>query len=259
MVPVTVDGETVKLATITYKPAGSGPFPTLIYHHGSTGRGLDPSVFPRPYDPKTLAEWFTARGWAMVLPQRRGRGGSEGTYDEGFAVNRAQGYSCEPTLSLPGAERALRDIDAITSVILAQPFVDRGKVAVGGQSRGGVLAVAWSGRQPNVPRALVNFVGGWLGTGCWSASEVNQTLFKKGVPYERQTVWLYGDKDPFYPLGHSRENFAAFKTAGGRGSFHDFAPPEGFNGHQIGAVPTLWTATLEAYLASQGLPAKPAP
>ena len=151
------------------------------------------------------------------------------------------------------------DIDAITSVILAQPFVDRAKVAVGGQSRGGILAVAWGGRQPNVPRAVVNFVGGWLGTGCWSASEVNQTLFKKGVPYERQTVWLYGDKDPFYPLAHSRENFAAFKTAGGRGSFFDFAPPEGFNGHQIGAVSTLWTATLEAYLASQSLPAKPAP
>lgn len=31
MVPVTVDGETVKLAVITYKPAGNGPFPTLIF------------------------------------------------------------------------------------------------------------------------------------------------------------------------------------------------------------------------------------
>src|SRR6516164_6074444 len=36
MVPVSVDGETVKLAVITYKPAGNGPFPTLIFHHGST-------------------------------------------------------------------------------------------------------------------------------------------------------------------------------------------------------------------------------
>ena len=30
MVPVTVDGETVKLALITFKPAGNGPFPTLM-------------------------------------------------------------------------------------------------------------------------------------------------------------------------------------------------------------------------------------
>ena len=62
MVPVTVDGEQVQLAVITYKPAGNGPFPTLIFHHGSTGRGNDPTLFAKPYDPKTVAEWFTARG-----------------------------------------------------------------------------------------------------------------------------------------------------------------------------------------------------
>ena len=70
MVPVTVDGETVKLATITYKPVGAGPFPTLIFHHGSTGRGFDPSLFARPYDPKPLANWLTARGWGVEIAQR---------------------------------------------------------------------------------------------------------------------------------------------------------------------------------------------
>jgi dienelactone hydrolase len=256
MVPVTVDGEQVKLATITYKPAGEGPFPTLIYHHGSTGGGRDPSIFARPYDPKPLVDWFMARGWAVVLPSRRGRGGSEGTYDEGFAADRAQGYSCEPDLSLPGADRALRDIDAITPVILAQPFVDRSRVAIGGQSRGGILAVAWSGRQPAVPRAVVNFVGGWLSSRCWSRDEVNQSLFTRGVPYGRSTIWLYGDKDPYYPLHHSRANFTAFEAAGGKGEFHEYAPPEGLTGHQIGSAPLLWSATLDAYLADQGLPAK---
>ncbi len=210
MVPVTIDGETVELATITYKPVGEGPFPTLIYHHGSTGGGRDPSIFARPYDP----------------------------------------------LSLPGADRALRDIDAITPVILAQPFVDRSRVAIGGQSRGGILAVAWSGRQPAVPRAVVNFVGGWLSSRCWSRDEVNQNLFKRGVPYDRSTIWLYGDKDPYYPLRHSRDNFAAFEAAGGKGEFHEYAPPEGQNGHQIGSAPLLWGATLDVYLADQGLPAK---
>ena len=166
MVPVTIDGEQVKLATITYKPDGGGPFPVLIFHHGSTGRGTDPSIFTRPSNPKALAEWFTARAWAVVLPSRRGRGGSEGLYDEGFALDRSEGYSCEENLSLPGADRALRDIDAITTVILAQPFVDRSRFAVGGISRGGILTIAWTGRQPQQPRAAINFVGGWLGTGC---------------------------------------------------------------------------------------------
>ncbi len=255
MVPVTVDGEQVKLATITYKPAGPGPFPTLIFHHGSTGRGNDPSIFARPYDPKPLVEWFTMRGWAVVLPSRRGRGGSEGVYDEGFSLNRGQGYSCEPTLSIPGAERALRDIDAVTPAILAQPFVDRSRVAVGGQSRGGILAIAWSGRQPGVPRAAINFVGGWMGAGCSTASTINQSLFNRGAAFGQPTTWLYGDRDPFYPLSHSRENFDAFRAKGGKGAFHDYPPPEGLNGHQIGSAPSLWTTTLEAYLSSRGLPA----
>ncbi|MDP1961398.1 MAG: CocE/NonD family hydrolase [Reyranella sp.] len=256
MVPVTIDGESVRLALITYKPPGNGPFPTLIFHHGSTGRGNDPSIFARPYDPRTLAQWFTARGWAVMLPSRRGRDGSEGIYDEGFAINRSQGYACEETPSLPGADRALRDIDAVTPAILAQPFVDRGRVAVGGQSRGGILAIAWSGRQPMVPHAAINFVGGWMGAGYSSASAINQNLFNRGGAYGQPSIWLYGDKDPFYPLSHSRANFALFQAAGGKGAFHEYEPPPGLNGHQISSAPSLWTGVLEAYLAARGLPAK---
>jgi dienelactone hydrolase len=259
MVPVTIDGQSVKLAVITYKPAGNGPFPTLIFHHGSTGRGTDPSLFARPYDPKALAGWFTARGWAVILPSRRGRGGSEGRYDEGFAIDRSQGYSCEPPLSLPGADRALRDIDAVTPVLLSQPFVDRNRFVVGGQSRGGVLTIAWAGRHPNEPKAAINFVGGWMGAGCSSASTINRTVFNRGVPFSQPSLWMYGENDSYYPISHTRGNFEAFQAAGGKGTYNVFTPPGGMNGHLISTVPSLWTATLEAYLAARGLPAKPLP
>jgi endonuclease YncB( thermonuclease family) len=256
MVPLTIDGEQVRLATITYKPPGNGPFPTLIFHHGSTGRGRDPTLFERPYDPKVLAGWFTQRGWAVILPSRRGRGGSEGTYDEGFEPDRAQGYGCEPKLAFAGAEHALRDIDAIMPVLLGQPFVDRDRVAIGGVSRGGLLAVAWSGRQPGVARAVINFVGGWLSERCAAIDEVNAELFRRGSAFKRSTMWLYGYGDSYYSLRHSRRNFNAFRTAGGRGAFREYVPPEGMDGHQIAAIPDLWTDALEGYLADHDLPAK---
>jgi dienelactone hydrolase len=183
----------------------------LIFHHGSTGRGTDPQLFAQPHNPKILAHWFTERGWAVVLPSRRGRGGSEGLYDEGFALDRTAGYTCEPSLSLASADRALRDIDAVTPVLLAQPFVDRSKVAIGGLSRGGILSIAWSGRQPGVPRAVVNFVGGWVGGRCWSASTVNQDLFKRGTAYGLPTIWLYGDKDPYLFAGPQPRQFCRFQ------------------------------------------------
>ena len=214
MTPLTIDGEHVKVATITYKPPGNGPFPTLIFHHGSTGSGRDPAIFAGRYDPRALANWFTARGWAVILPSRRGRGGSEGFYDEGFALDRSQGYSCEPTLALAGAERALRDLDALTPVLLAQPFVDRARVAIGGHSRGGVLAVAWSGRRPKVAQAVVNFAGGWVSEACPSADDINQDLFRLGKDFDRPTIWLYGYKDPFYVAESQPEELRRFPRRG---------------------------------------------
>jgi dienelactone hydrolase len=254
MMPLTIDGEPVKIATITYKPAGAGPFPTLIFHHGSTGSGTEPSRFSATFDPGALAYWFVARGWAVVLPSRRGRGGSEGLYDEGFARDRIYGYTCEPELSLRGADRALRDIEAITDAVLALPFVDRTRLVVGGQSRGGILSVAWAGKHPDGPRGVINFVGGWLGTGCPTAGTVNQRLFKLGAGFPRPTLWLYGDNDPYYSLRHSEANFAAFREAGGSGTFHEIGRATGMDGHWILAVDDAWSAVVTAYLRDLGLP-----
>lgn len=258
MVPVTVDGESLKLALITYKPPGNGPFPTVIFHHGSTGRGNDPNLFSRPHDPRTQAQWFVARGYAVLAPSRRGRGGSEGRYDEGFGFDRSRGYTCEEPLSVAGADRALRDLDAVTPALLAMPFVDRTRIVISGQSRGGILSVAWPGRQPAVPKAVINFVGGWMGSSCSSASSINRGLLNRGIAWGQPSLWLYGDKDPFYPLSHTRANFAAFQAAGGMGAYHEYQPPDGSNGHAIGYYPALWTEATEAYLVSRGLPSKPA-
>jgi dienelactone hydrolase len=257
MMPVTIEGRTVRLATKIYKPAGDGPFPTLIFHHGSTGNGRNTAIFDRFFDPTPLVQWFVQRGWVVALPSRRGRGGSDGYYDEGFHIPREQGYSCEPSLSVPGAERALRDIDAASEAILALPYVDRSRIVVGGQSRGGILSVAWAGRHPDKARAVINFVGGWMGTACSTASTINGQIFAKGTAYRGEMLWLYGEGDPYYPLSHSRANFAAFQSGGGKGSFHELQPPQGRDGHSVLFFPNLWADLVGAYLRNQGLPLQP--
>jgi dienelactone hydrolase len=231
-----------------YRPATAGPTPTLVYNHGSTGRGRDPSLFTRPIDNPALAQFFVQRGWAVVIPARRGRGASEGLYDEGFAADRALGYTCDPSLSTPGADRALRDIEAAMEAILAMPFVDRDRIVIGGVSRGGILSVAYAGHRPEQVKGVVNFVGGWLGTGCPTAGTVNRELFTRGARYPGDTIWLYGDQDPFYSLSHSRMNFGVFQAFGGKGTFHEFPPPPGADGHRISAFPNIWGSVVEAYL-----------
>jgi dienelactone hydrolase len=253
LVPVTVDGENVRLEMRIYTPATGGRLPTLIFNHGSTGRGIEPDRFTRPIDFPALAAFFRDRGWAVVMPARRGRGGSDGVYDEGFAEHRAAGYTCDPTRALAGADRALRDIEAAMRAILSMPFVDRERVVIGGQSRGGILSVAYAGLHPEQVEGVLNFVGGWSGASC--RTTVNESLFIRGARYPAETLWLYADGDPFYSLSHSEANFAAFRAAGGRGTLSELeAPPNPFGGHGLFAYPDVWAATVDAYLKRRGLP-----
>ena len=39
MLAVQLDGGPVNLELRIYKPSGQGPFPTLVFNHGSTGTG----------------------------------------------------------------------------------------------------------------------------------------------------------------------------------------------------------------------------
>jgi len=117
-----------------HHPDGNGPFPVLIFHHGSTGRGNNPASFAIPYEPKALAEWFKARGWAVVLPRTVAAAAPKASMTKA-STSTGTGLLLCRTLAIPGADRASRDIDAITTAIMTQPFVDQSRFVVGGQSR----------------------------------------------------------------------------------------------------------------------------
>jgi pimeloyl-ACP methyl ester carboxylesterase len=246
-------GKPIRLEVVIKKPSGSGPFPLLVFNHGSTGRGTDPNLFTATYASPEIADLFVEKGWIVAFPQRRGRGKSDGLYDEGFALDRAQGYSCDPGRSLPGADRALDDIKAAVDALRQRSDVAAGPILIGGVSRGGVLAIAYAGMHPEQVLGVLNFVGGWLGEGCSTAGEVNGALFQRGGKFDRPTLWLYGQHDSFYSIKHSRSNFDLFKKAGGNGEFLEFAVPGGI-GHALVAYPNLWSGGVEKYLTAIGAP-----
>ena len=230
------DGKRVRLEAVIFRPAGTGPFPLAVINHGSTGRGNDPRLFRQTFIAPMAAEFLTWRGWLVAFPQRRGRGRSDGLYDEGFNTDRAQGYTCETKRTLAGAERALEDVDAAIAALQKRPDVRPGPVLLLGQSRGGALSVAYAGRHPGKVRGVVNFVGGWIGDGCRNANAINRTLMNRGARFLRPMLWLYGANDPFYTLDHSRGNFEAFRAASGKGRFFGFRVPGG-NGHGVMQFP----------------------
>jgi dienelactone hydrolase len=249
MLRTTLDenGRAIALEVLFYRPEGKGPFPLVVFNHGSTGRGNDPAAQRRSVGAPYVADFFTARGFIVAVPQRRGRGKSDGFYDEGFTKDRSR-YSCEPRESLPGVDRAIADIEAAVAAMRGLPDVAPGAFLIGGQSRGGILALVYAGTNPGQVRGVVNFVGGWLGQSCPRMQDAHATLLRRAAPYTGETLWLYGEKDPFYTVQQSRRAHEAFTKAGGKGDFRTFEVSDG-DGHGLLNWPRLWGSAVEGYLA----------
>jgi dienelactone hydrolase len=246
--PFTEDGEPVGLEVVLFRPLAEGRYPTIVFHHGSTGDGSDPSKFGSTFYSKTVALYFVERGWMVAFPQRRGRGSSDGLYDEGFKLDRS-GYSCDEDLALAGADHALEDLDVITDWVRSRTDVDTTRLLIGGSSRGGILAVVHTAQRPDVYRAAINFVGGWIAEGCGDYRSINRTLFVSGAAFPGPSLWLYGENDSFYSLPYSRTNFDAFAAAGGMGTMIELTRSPGLNGHFIINDLDLWAPALDDFLA----------
>ena len=240
-------GEQITLEMVTFKPAGLGPFPTLVFNHGSTGTGNDPSLFTSTVTSPALAKHFNDRGWMVVFPQRRGRGKSGGLYDEGFDPDRSQ-YSDDPRYALPGFDHALVDVGCVAEYLLARADVDRERLLIGGHSRGGFLALAFAGVRAEIFGGVLNFVGGWVDEQGPASEMINPMIARRGATFPGPTVWLYAESDPFYSVAHSRKNFHAFEAAGGQGQFHLLETLPGQDGHHILSLTGLWGPVVDSFL-----------
>ena len=246
--PFTENGQPVSLEIVRLMPLTGSRIPTVVFHHGSTGDGSDPSLFGITFTSKAIARYFVENGWMVVFPQRRGRGMSGGLYDEGFNPVRSA-YSCEQNASLAGAARALQDLDVITDWVRNHPNADTTRLLVGGTSRGGILSIAHSAARPDTYLGAINFVGGWVAEGCGDHQAINQSLFTDGAVFPGTSLWLYGERDTFYSIIYSRGHFDAFSAAGGMGSWNVLGRAPALNGHFLINDLDLWRPVLDAYLA----------
>jgi dienelactone hydrolase len=248
--PFVENGQPVTLEVVLFRPLDEGRYPTIVFHHGSTGNGSDPSLFNRTFTSKAITRYFVENGWMVVFPQRRGRGKSSGLYDEGFKLDRSS-YSCQEDLALAGASRALDDLNVITDWVRGRADVDTTRMLVGGTSRGGILAIAHTTQRPDVYLGAINFVGGWISEGCGDYRSINRSLFVDGAAFPGSSLWLYGSNDSFFSLAYSRTNFDAFSMAGGLGTMIELTRAQGLNGHFVINDLELWEHDMDDYIAQR--------
>jgi carboxymethylenebutenolidase len=65
---VTFQNHDLTLRGVLYKPEGPGPFPAVLYNHGSAPGMLNSQAFD------ALGPLFARRGWVFFAPYRRGQG-----------------------------------------------------------------------------------------------------------------------------------------------------------------------------------------
>jgi len=174
IVPQIVDfpsGE-LHLKGYLWKPAGSGPFPAILFNHGSGGNTADITAWMQITEAaEILAPFFVKHGYAFFYPFRRGHGPSAGQAPFMQDILRheeeAKGREARQHLQfilVTGDQ--LDDVLAALAYLKTAPGIDARRIAVAGHSFGGQLTLLAAERDPTI-RAAVSFAGA---AGSWQRS-----------------------------------------------------------------------------------------
>jgi carboxymethylenebutenolidase len=137
---VTYRAGAAPLRGLVYKPAGRGPFPAVLYNHGSAPGFANNEAFD------AIAPVFVSRGFVFFAPYRRGQGLSAdgGPYVmDVVSAARARGglgAAAEALTALLTTDH-LDDQMAALAWLRAQPFVRPQQIATMGNSFGGIQAL----------------------------------------------------------------------------------------------------------------------
>jgi carboxymethylenebutenolidase len=132
---VTFKSGQLTLVGFLFKPEGPGPFPAIVWNHGSEkGPGVGPQF-------DAVANVFVPAGYVVFAPIRRGQGYSQGTYigTEVELTRKTQGTDAanREMVHLMESEQ-LDDQLAGLSYLKMLPYIDISRLVVAGCSYGGI-------------------------------------------------------------------------------------------------------------------------
>jgi carboxymethylenebutenolidase len=144
-----------------FKPAGDGPFPAILWNHGS-------ERLPGRLQP--LADFFTGKGYVFFIPHRRGQGRSSDAGPYVMDVLRTEGQQRGPSARssklVEMMEVHFQDQLAALAYLHSLASVDTKRIVVMGCSFGGIQTLLAAEDAPDI-RAAVDFAGGaesWEGS-----------------------------------------------------------------------------------------------
>ncbi|MGE5621810.1 MAG: alpha/beta hydrolase family protein, partial [Bacillota bacterium] len=246
MIPVISGGEAVELETTIFKPPGNGPFPLVVMNHGKAlgnphSQGRDRFV--------VLSREFVKRGYAVVIPMRKGFSKSTGEYVDQGCNMTAHGQS------------QADDLQGTLEYLDRQPWVDRDRIIVAGQSYGGLATLAFGTRHFPGVRGLINFAGGLKmhGGDCRWQDSLVKAFSSYGAKTQLPSIWFYGANDQHFGPELASRMYDAYVRAGGQARLVAYGPfkkdAHGMSGSRDGVQ--IWWPETEKFLRELGMPTEP--
>jgi carboxymethylenebutenolidase len=158
---VVVPSGKLRLRAFFWKPSGPGPFPAVLFCHGSGTDAGHTAGLPITKAAEKLAPPFLKHGYAFLYLFRRGQGLSadQGPFIQDTLKREeiAKGKEARQHLQFVLATTDhLDDVIAALSFLKAAPAIDPKRIAIAGHSFGGQLTLLAAGRD-NTLRAVVAF------------------------------------------------------------------------------------------------------
>lgn len=251
-VPLPPGSGVPALIATTYRPQGAGPFPLIVLSHGSPANAAERAKMGRYRAIGPIRE-FVNRGFAVIVPMRRGYGLTGGAWAETF-------YRCAaPDYAHAGNEAAI-DLLSTLAFVRNFPDIDHTRVVLVGQSAGGFASIAAASRQPPGVIAVVNFSGGRGGQPATSPGEpcgsdaMERVIGQYAKTIRVPVLWHYAENDRYFSPVHVNAWFQAFQAAGAPGTLV-MQPPFGRDGHSLFALPQglpIWTTAFDMFFEQFG-------
>ena len=246
------------LALTILRPRGDGPFGAIILNHG-VGEGARDRILESPTLFIQAASAFVSRGYAVVMPLRRGFGETGGAFAEDAGECGSPHYGS-------GERAAARDVLAAYEFARKLPYVDPERMILAGQSAGGVASLYAAAQQPAGLVAVLAFAAGRGGNpavhpGIPCAAEALAALFQDlGSSVRVPVLMYYAENDLYFGPAASRSWFQRLQ-AGGVEAEYVLQPPFGKDGHFVFGDTKgveLWLPTVERFLQRHRIPFAPA-
>ena len=208
IVPQTVEFPSGPLHIKAYlwKPSGPGPFPAVLFNHGSGGDEADLTAGMQITESaKILAPFFMKHGYAFLYPFRRGHGTSADQapfmQDVLRREEKEKGRDARQHLQFKLLTTdQLEDVMAALAFLKTVPGIDIHRIAVAGNSFGGQITLLVAARDSTI-RAVVTFAAA---AGSWERSaELRDSLFAAVRKTNAAIMLIHAENDYSTGAGQS--------------------------------------------------------